>query len=103
MLDAIGRYFPHGTHVSRPEGGFILWVVMPEGFDSFKLYELALIEGISIAPGTIFTLGDRYKNCFRLSAALWSEQIEQALETLGRLAEMLMKKTAEGPLDTRQR
>lgn len=91
MLDAIGRYFPHGTHVSRPEGGYILWVVMPEEFDSFKLYELALKEGISIAPGNIFTLGNRYQNCFRLNAAFWSEQIEQALETLGRLAEMLIK------------
>ncbi|ACM20200.1 winged helix-turn-helix transcriptional regulator with amino acid aminotransferase domain, GntR family [Geotalea daltonii FRC-32] len=91
MLDAVGRYFPHGTHVNPPEGGYILWVVMPDGFDSFKLYELALNEGISIAPGNIFTLSDRYRNCFRLNAALWSEQIEQALETLGRLAKTLIK------------
>ena len=73
--------------MSRPDGGYILWVEMPEEFDAFKLYEAALQEGIGIAPGTIFTLGDGYGNCFRLNAAFWSEQAEQAVETLGGLAE----------------
>jgi len=85
--EAVIRNFPAGTRVSRPEGGYILWVEMPEGFDSFKLYEAALREGIGIAPGTIFTLGDRYGNCFRLNAAFWSERTEQAVETLGGIAE----------------
>jgi len=85
--EAVGRHFPPGTRVSRPEGGYILWVEMPEGFDAFKLYEAALQKGIGIAPGTIFTLGDGYGNCFRLNAAFWSERIEQALETLGGMAE----------------
>ena len=91
VRDAVIRHFPAGTRVSRPEGGYILWVEMPEGFDAFKLYEAALQEGIGIAPGTIFTLGDRYNNCLRLNAAFWSERTEQALETLGTLAETLTK------------
>ena len=86
LREAVARHFPAGTRVSRPEGGYILWVEMPEGFDSFTLYEAALREGIGIAPGTIFTLGDRYGNCFRLNAAFWSERTEQALETLGGVA-----------------
>lgn len=87
VREAIGRYFPDGTRVTRPAGGYILWVELPEGMDSRKLYEAALQEGISIAPGTIFTMGDKYRNCFRLNAAIWSERTEQALETLGGLAE----------------
>ena len=87
VRDAIDRHFPVGTRVSRPEGGYILWVEMPEGFDAFRLYEEALKEGIGIAPGSIFTLGDAYRNCFRLNAAFWSERVEQALETVGELAE----------------
>lgn len=87
LRDAVKRSFPDGTRISRPEGGYILWVEMPEGFNAFKLYEAALEEGIGIAPGSIFTLGDRYGNCFRLSAAVWSEQVERAVETLGGLAE----------------
>lgn len=91
VRDAIGRYFPAGARASRPEGGYILWVEMPEGFDAFRLYKEALREGIGIAPGSIFTLGDKYKNCFRLNAAFWSEQIEQALETLGGIAETIAR------------
>ena len=85
--DAIGRYFPRGTRVSRPEGGYILWVELPEKMDAFRLYELALQEGIGIAPGTIFTLGEGYRNCIHLNASSWSERVEQALETVGGLAE----------------
>ncbi|MDD5285302.1 MAG: PLP-dependent aminotransferase family protein [Desulfuromonadaceae bacterium] len=86
VRDAVGRHFPLGTRVSRPEGGFVVWVELPEEIDTLKLYEAALKEGISIAPGQIFTLGDKYGNCLRLNAAIWSEQVEQALETLGGLA-----------------
>ena len=90
VREAVARHFPPGIRVSRPEGGYILWVELPEGKDAFRLYEAALLEGIGIAPGTIFTLGDRYRNCFRLNAAFWSESTEQALETLGGLVETLI-------------
>ena len=87
VRDAVGRYFPQGTRVTHPEGGFILWVEMPEGVDSLKLYEEALRNGIAIAPGVIFsTTGDKFNNCIRLNAAFWSERIEHALETLGDIA-----------------
>lgn len=90
MRDAIGRHFPQGTRVSRPEGGYILWVELPEGYDTFRLYEAALGEGIGIAPGSIFTLGDKYGNGFRLNAAFWSERTERALETLGGLMDTIV-------------
>jgi DNA-binding transcriptional MocR family regulator len=91
VQNAVSRYFPRGTRVTHPEGGFILWVEMPEGVDSLKLYEGALQNGISIAPGIIFsTTGDKFNNCIRLNAAFWSERVEQALETLGGLAEAMM-------------
>jgi DNA-binding transcriptional MocR family regulator len=84
VRDAIGRHFPLGTRVTRPGGGFVLWVEMPDGVDAFRLYEEAHKAGISIAPGTLFTAtGDKYRNCIRLNAAFWSERTEQALETLG--------------------
>ncbi|MBI5575279.1 MAG: PLP-dependent aminotransferase family protein [Deltaproteobacteria bacterium] len=87
MRDAVGRFFPVGTRVTRPEGGFILWVEMPGEVDSRKLYEMALREGISVAPGTVFsTTGVEYGNCIRLNAAYWSGKIEQALETVGGMA-----------------
>lgn len=87
VQDAVGRHFPLGTRVTRPGGGFVLWVEMPDGIDAFRLYEDAFNAGISIAPGTLFTAtGDKYRNCIRLNAAFWSERTEQALETLGGMA-----------------
>jgi DNA-binding transcriptional MocR family regulator len=89
VRDAVGRHFPLGTRVSRPQGGYVIWVELPEGINSMKLYDAARREGIGIAPGRIFTLEEKYTNCLRLNAALWTEQIEQGIETLGGLAKVL--------------
>jgi DNA-binding transcriptional MocR family regulator len=86
MAEAVGRYFPPGTRVSQPEGGHFLWVEMPDGIDSFALYDAAMSHGISITPGPIFSATGKYLNCIRLNAASWSARVEQAVETLGRLA-----------------
>jgi DNA-binding transcriptional MocR family regulator len=86
MGDAIGRFFPEGTKVSRPQGGFVLWVEMPEGVDSLVLYEKAKQQGIAIAPGPIFSVKGKYQNCMRLNAAYWNTAVEVAIGNLGRLA-----------------
>ncbi len=86
MAEAVGRYFPEGTRISRPEGGFVLWVELPRGCDSLWLYGQAMRRGISIAPGPIFSATARYTNCIRLNAAFWSNKVEGAIEELGRLA-----------------
>lgn len=85
MSDAIGRYFPNGTKVTRPKGSFSLWVEMPEPVDSLQLYGKAVQEGITIAPGPIFSASGKYGNCLRLNAAFWSPRIEHAVATLGAL------------------
>ncbi len=85
MSEAIGNYFPAGTKVTRPRGGFCLWVEMPEDIDALNLYADAVNEGITIAPGPIFSASGKFRNCLRLNAAMWSEKIEHAIATLGRL------------------
>ncbi|HEX2971060.1 MAG TPA: PLP-dependent aminotransferase family protein, partial [Tepidisphaeraceae bacterium] len=86
VRNAVSRYFPAGTRATRPTGGFMLWVEMPEQVDAFKLYQKALRRGIGLATGAIFTNSDQYRNCIRLNAAFWSEQIEHALEIVGCMA-----------------
>ncbi len=86
MAKAVERYFPEGTRVTRPSGGFVLWVQMPEQVDSLKLYEEALHAGITIAPGPIFSAKQKFRNYARLNAGYWSATIERAVATLGRLA-----------------
>ncbi len=45
MAQAVGHYFPTGTRVTRPEGGYVLWVEMPPQIDSLWLFEEALRLG----------------------------------------------------------
>ncbi|MCP3872613.1 MAG: hypothetical protein GY699_05575 [Desulfobacteraceae bacterium] len=85
MGEAIGRFFPEGTCVTRPKGGFILWVQLPEAVDSRHLYWEAKKMGISIAPGFIFSATDHFNNYIRLNAAFWSKNKQWAVEALGKM------------------
>lgn len=87
--EAIGRYFPEGTRVTRPKGGFTLWVEMPEEVDALKLYDGALARGITIAPGPVFSASGKFGNCVRLNAAFFTERDEGAVKTLGGIARAL--------------
>ena len=86
MRQGVLRHFPRGTRVSQPRGGYFLWVELPEGADAYRIHERALEEGISVAPGMLFTTGDGFRNCLRLNSSFWSGKIERALQTVGRLA-----------------
>lgn len=87
MIAAVGEHFPAGTKVTRPAGGFVLWVELPHDVDSLELQERALAERISISPGPIFSARQRYRNYIRLNCGYpWSGRLDEALRTLGRLA-----------------
>jgi len=87
VTEAIHRYFPKGTRVTRPQGGFVLWVELPPSVSSLDLHHKALKEGISIVPGPIFSPSQKYLNFIRLNCGHpWSERMEAALKTLGGLA-----------------
>lgn len=86
MRDAVARHFPPGTRVTRPDGGSVVWVEMPEAVDALTLHEQALSQSIGVAPGMLFTMGDQYRNCIRLNAAFWSDRAEKAVRILGELA-----------------
>jgi DNA-binding transcriptional MocR family regulator len=82
---AVMQYFPDGTRITRPNGGHVLWVQMPEYADSLELYKHALQAGITITPGYLFSASHQYRNFIRLNAALWSPAAHQAVKKLGEL------------------
>ncbi len=87
MTLAISQYFPEGTGVTRPAGGSVLWVELPKSVNALELHRQALEEKISIAPGPILSAKQGYQNSIRLNCGQpWSDKLEQALITLGRLA-----------------
>ncbi len=88
MTRAVGKYFPEGTRVTRPCGGFVIWVELPEEIDALTLCQQALEQRISIAPGPIFSASGKYRNFIRLNCAQpWNDTLDQAVMTLGRMAE----------------
>ncbi|WP_281424394.1 PLP-dependent aminotransferase family protein [Paludibacterium yongneupense] len=90
LNEAIRRHFPDDIRVSRPKGGYFLWVEFPARFDTLQLHRLAAAQGISIAPGPIFSASRQYRNCIRLNfGSPWSADFEQALATLGALIKSL--------------
>jgi DNA-binding transcriptional MocR family regulator len=89
---AIGSYFPEETKMSNPKGGFILWLELNKKIDTYSLYQEAMHHKISIAPGTMFTLQERYQNCLRLSYGMqWTPEVDRALKKLGELTRQMMK------------
>ena len=92
---AVARYFPAGTRVTRPSGGFVVWAELPKSVDAVELYELAMKEKIGFAPGPMFSATNRYHNCLRLSCAVpWTARIEAAYARLGELARLLLERGA---------
>jgi DNA-binding transcriptional MocR family regulator len=88
---AIESGFPRGTQVTRPRGGYLLWVELPRPLRSRELFERALAEGICFVPGDIFSATGRYGNCLRLSCGhAWDTRIQRAVMRLGQMAGELL-------------
>jgi DNA-binding transcriptional MocR family regulator len=87
--NAVSCYFPPETRVSRPQGGFVLWIELAGKVDTTELAARAMNQHrIAIAPGCIFSAnGKSYRKCLRLSCGYpWSARMESAIATLGQLA-----------------
>lgn len=88
---AINEYFPDNIKMSAPKGGFTLWLELDKKIDTYTLYREAIQHKISIAPGSMFTLQERYGNCLRISFGMpWDNQVDRALKTLGGLVKRMM-------------
>lgn len=93
-LRLIDRYFPTGTRVTRPEGGYFLWLALPEGVDSLALHQDALRLGIGVAPGHLFSADRRYTRHLRINYGYLSDpRLEGAIRSLGELANAQLKST----------
>lgn len=86
LRKAIKQYLPADTSVTRPEGGFLCWLRLPEEVDGLELYYRAVENGITIAPGQICSPTGKFKNYIRLNYAVAStDRIEFSIKRLGKL------------------
>jgi len=86
FIETIEQVFPAGTQLTRPAGGYFLWLKLPEGTDALSLHQHCLEHGISIAPGPMFSAQRQFSQYIRLNYGHeWTSEIEQALHTVARL------------------
>jgi len=86
MEDAIARWLPRDVRYAVPDGGYFLWLELPDEIDAMQLHRQATAHGFSIAPGPIFSARHAYRRCIRLNFGHpWTPQIEASMKTLGRL------------------
>mgnify|MGYP000085427654 CR=1 FL=1 len=91
MVDLVEAFFPEGTRISYPAGGYLLWVELPIEVDTVKLNKRLESKNISIAPGVIFSASGKYRNCMRLNFAKKpDEKMKQALQYVADEAQRLI-------------
>jgi len=90
-MQAIIEYFPADTKLSRPHGGFVLWLQLNKKVNAFKLRTEAMKHRISVVPGKIFTAGCNYSHFIRISFGKpWSDDVDYGLMMLGKLIKKMI-------------
>ncbi len=54
VMEAVREHLPAGSRLFTPEGGFLLWVTLPEGTNLPALRAAALERGVAFAAGNVF-------------------------------------------------
>jgi DNA-binding transcriptional MocR family regulator len=84
LLEALEEHLPEGARWTRPQGGYQVWVELPEGIDTGELLADAVAAGALFAPGAQFHHDGRASNCLRLSFAMAGEAVlRRGAEVLG--------------------
>lgn len=89
MLTALEEHFPPEASWTHPEGGFFVWVTLPEYVDTGSMLAEALEAGVTYVPGdSFFPGGTKGKNCMRINFSYESpENIEEAIRRLAGVIE----------------
>lgn len=86
MLELLEKYMPEGASWTHPEGGLFLFLTLPEGVDTIKLYDRALAAGVAYVAGSFFYLDGSHRNTMRLNFSFIAEEkMEPGLKLLGQL------------------
>lgn len=94
MAEAIATHFPAGTRLTLPAGGLSLWVEMPGGVSSERLFDAALAKGIRVAPGSLFSNSSRYDHFLRINGGQpFTRDVEKSVRILATEVSRLLDTT----------
>jgi DNA-binding transcriptional MocR family regulator len=85
--EMIEKYFPQGTIIWIPEGGFLLWVEVPPRIDIETVYQAALLKNVAFSRGkAFFTTPETKVSSMRINCSRpTTNELVQGLETLGKI------------------
>jgi DNA-binding transcriptional MocR family regulator len=85
-LQSLQKHFGGRYRVALPQGGYFLWLELPQEVDTLALYARALDKGISIAPGPMFSPRRQYRNYLRLNCGHpWTAAFDRAVAALAKM------------------
>ncbi len=87
MLESLDEFFPDEAEWTRPEGGFFLWVKLPEFIDTTEMLADAISQKVAFIPGRAFFADGRGANFMRLAFCFPSE--EEIHEGIRRLSDVV--------------
>ena len=88
MLAALGENFPPSCSWSKPDGGMMVWVRLPEGADSWTALDKAVEADVKYNPGPVFRANRDRPNYLRLTYSHNSpEEIREGVGVLASVFE----------------
>jgi DNA-binding transcriptional MocR family regulator len=81
LCSALSDHLPDASFV-EPEGGYFLWVDMPEGTDVAALFEAAAIRGVQFVKGTDFVLEGGESSLRLAYSGVTPTEIEEGVKRL---------------------
>lgn len=83
LLAALEEFMPAGVSWTRPEGGFFVWLTLPEGIDSYPLLYKGIDAGVVFVPGAAFSAAEGPSNKLRLAfSAVPPESLREGVKRL---------------------
>jgi 2-aminoadipate transaminase len=89
LLAAMDKHLPNGVEWTVPQGGFFVWVKLPEPLQAAELLPEVVNEGVAYVPGLAFFADDGFPaepNTLRLSFSYAEpEVLEEGIRRLARV------------------
>jgi len=93
MLQSLEKHFPEVASWTKPDGGFFVFVTLPEYIDTDEMLTDAIEEKVAYVSGSSFYADGKGKNTLRLSFCYPSkEDIEEGIKRLGKVISKKIRK-----------
>ncbi|NMM98754.1 PLP-dependent aminotransferase family protein [Bifidobacterium olomucense] len=88
--EALKRFAPVGTHWIVPEGGYYIWVALPEGVRSLDVLDVCRAKGVTFMPGGVFDVDEMDDSHIRLNFVRPAvNDIRQGIRIIGETVALL--------------